>query len=197
MGSLPTHSKPSKSISMRKLTATLCLTIAVLLGGMNISFSQRTNCVEDSLSANNNGEFLTTLSGRLFETLAGDSIDAMLWLPVSSLLICGPNSFTYKGKNYDIYKIINTDDGETVDAFLVNQQGTSSKTQGGCYNSQIKKPSPFMGNNDEIFVLTDGSVWQVKYEYEYLYEYYPSVIACPQRGYVVVNGKKINAHPLR
>jgi len=32
MGSLPTHSKPSKSIPMRKLTATLCLTLAVLLG---------------------------------------------------------------------------------------------------------------------------------------------------------------------
>jgi S1-C subfamily serine protease len=32
MGSLPTHSKPSKSIPMRKLTATLCLTLFVLLG---------------------------------------------------------------------------------------------------------------------------------------------------------------------
>ena len=32
MGSLPTHSKPSKSISMRKLTATFYLTLAVLLG---------------------------------------------------------------------------------------------------------------------------------------------------------------------
>ena len=32
MGSLPPHSKPSKLIPMRKLTATLCLTIAVLLG---------------------------------------------------------------------------------------------------------------------------------------------------------------------
>ena len=32
MGSLPKHSKSTKLISMRKLTATLCLTIAVLLG---------------------------------------------------------------------------------------------------------------------------------------------------------------------
>ena len=32
IGSVPTHSKSTKLISMRKLTATLCLTIAVLLG---------------------------------------------------------------------------------------------------------------------------------------------------------------------
>ena len=40
-----------------------------------------------------------------------------------------------------------------------------------CYQSSIAKPSPFMGNNDEIFTLIDGTVWEVKYEYEYLYEY--------------------------
>ena len=34
MGSLPTHSKPSKSIPMRKLTTTICLTFAVLLGSV-------------------------------------------------------------------------------------------------------------------------------------------------------------------
>ena len=34
MGSLPTHSKPSKLIPMGKLTATICLTIAVLLGSV-------------------------------------------------------------------------------------------------------------------------------------------------------------------
>ena len=36
---LTTHSKPSISISMRKLTATLCLTIAVLLGSVGIGVS--------------------------------------------------------------------------------------------------------------------------------------------------------------
>jgi hypothetical protein len=38
----------------------------------------------------------------------------------------------------------------------------------GCYESSIVSPTPFMGNNDEIFKLSDGSVWEVKYEYEYL-----------------------------
>ena len=37
MGSLPTHSKPPKSIPMRKLTATLCLTLTILLGSMGVS----------------------------------------------------------------------------------------------------------------------------------------------------------------
>ena len=39
MGSLPTHSKSTKLNSMKKLTATLCLTIAVLLGSSEISYA--------------------------------------------------------------------------------------------------------------------------------------------------------------
>jgi hypothetical protein len=46
-----------------------------------------------------------------------------------------------------------------------------------CYESSILSPNPFMGNNEEIFKLADGSLWQVKYEY--LCEYYPNVIICP------------------
>jgi len=49
-----------------------------------------------------------------------------------------------------------------------------------------------MGNNGEIFKLADGSLWEVKYEYEYLYEYYPSVIICPSQGKLVINGKTLN-----
>ncbi len=65
-----------------------------------------------------------------------------------------------------------------------------------CYQSSILSPSPFMGNNDEIFKLDDGSVWQVKYEYEYLYEYYPSVIICPSRGKLIVGKKSLNVQPV-
>lgn len=61
-----------------------------------------------------------------------------------------------------------------------------------CYESTITTPSPFMGNNDEIFKLSDGSIWQVKYEYEYLYEYSPNVIICPSRGKLSINGKTLN-----
>ena len=48
-----------------------------------------------------------------------------------------------------------------------------------CFEASILSPTPFMGNDGEIFKLDDGSMWEVKYEYEYLYEYYPSVIVCP------------------
>lgn len=65
-----------------------------------------------------------------------------------------------------------------------------------CYESMIAKPTPFMGNNDEIFQLSDGSIWQVIYEYEYLYEYYPNVIICPSRGVLIIKGKSLNVTPL-
>lgn len=61
-----------------------------------------------------------------------------------------------------------------------------------CYESSIVSPSPFMGNNDEIFKLSDGSLWEVKFEYEYLYEYYPSVVICPSRGRLIVGEKSLN-----
>lgn len=67
---------------------------------------------------------------------------------------------------------------------------------GGCYESSIVSPTPFMGNNEEIFKLSDGSVWEVKYEYEYLYEYYPSVIVCPSRGKIVIGEKSLNVELL-
>jgi len=61
-----------------------------------------------------------------------------------------------------------------------------------CYESSIISPSPFMGNNGEIFKLADGSLWEVKYEYEYLYEYYPSVVICPSRGILIISEKSLN-----
>ena len=61
-----------------------------------------------------------------------------------------------------------------------------------CYESSIISPSPFMGNNGEIFKLADGSLWEVKYEYEYLYEYLPNVIICPSKGKLVLKGKSLN-----
>lgn len=61
-----------------------------------------------------------------------------------------------------------------------------------CYQSSILSPSPFMGNNGEIFKLADGSLWEVKYEYDYLYEYYPDEIIYPSRGKLVIKGKTLN-----
>jgi len=69
---------------------------------------------------------------------------------------------------------------------------TSLASAQDCYQSSILSPRPFMGNNGEIFKLADGSLWEVKYEYEYLYEYYPDVIICPSRGKLAIKGKTLN-----
>ena len=72
-----------------------------------------------------------------------------------------------------------------ISLFALLQQVTAQD----CYESSIINPSPFMGNNGEIFKLADGSYWEVKYEYEYMYEYYPSIIICPSRGKLSIGDK--------
>ena len=61
-----------------------------------------------------------------------------------------------------------------------------------CYKSTIVSPTPFMGNNGEVFKLSDGSLWEVKYEYEYMYEYYPSIIICPKNNLVIIGDTKLD-----
>lgn len=61
-----------------------------------------------------------------------------------------------------------------------------------CFESSIVKPSPFMGNDGEVFQLADGSLWEVQHEYEYLYEYYPDVVVCPERGVLIVEDSRLN-----
>jgi hypothetical protein len=62
---------------------------------------------------------------------------------------------------------------------------------GQCYQSSIVSPTPFMGNNDEVFKLLDNSVWKVNFSYEYMYAYSPSVVVCPSEGKLLVNGRDI------
>jgi hypothetical protein len=61
-----------------------------------------------------------------------------------------------------------------------------------CYDSSVVSPAPFLGNNDEIVKLADGSVWEVKYEYAYLYAYYPKVTVCPGRGKLIIENTELN-----
>lgn len=61
-----------------------------------------------------------------------------------------------------------------------------------CYQSAVVSPSPFLGNHGEMVKLLDGSIWEVKYEYEYMYEYNPTVLVCPSRGKLVVGKKSLN-----
>ena len=80
--------------------------------------------------------------------------------------------------------------------FLIILIAFVSSSAYACYESSIMSPQPFMGNDGEIFKLADGSVWEVNYEYEYLYEYYPNITACPEKYFIILNGKKLNATPL-
>ena len=57
--------------------------------------------------------------GNIFKVLPGDNIDSMLWLPITDLKICGPNVIIHKGKNYQLFDIINKDDNEKVTAFKI------------------------------------------------------------------------------
>jgi hypothetical protein len=69
---------------------------------------------------------------------------------------------------------------------------TDSVVAQECYESSILSPTPFMGKNGEIFKLSDGSLWEVKYEYEYLYEYYPKVVICPSQEKLAIKDKLLN-----
>lgn len=65
-----------------------------------------------------------------------------------------------------------------------------------CYQSSVLSPSPLLGNDGEIVKLADGTLWEVKYEYKYLYEYYPQVVICPTSGKMIVKNNAINVQPV-
>jgi hypothetical protein len=81
--------------------------------------------------------------------------------------------------------------------FVILIHNQSKELSQGCYVSSIVSPSPFMGNNGEIFKLSDGSLWEVKYEYEYLYEYYPSITICPSKNFISIKGKKLSVQLIK
>jgi len=64
-----------------------------------------------------------------------------------------------------------------------------------CYETSIVSPSPFIGNNGEIFELEDGSLWEVKHEYGYWYEFYLyklPVIICPSLKRLIIEKEWID-----
>ncbi|MGJ4888849.1 hypothetical protein ACQR1Y_11675 [Bradyrhizobium sp. HKCCYLRH3099] len=75
--------------------------------------------------------------------------------------------------------------------FILVELVTGTAQAEPCRESAILEPSPFMGNNDEIFRLEDGSIWKVQFDYEYLYEYQPRVVICPDQGKLIIKGKAL------
>lgn len=61
-----------------------------------------------------------------------------------------------------------------------------------CYDSYIKKPSLFKGNNGEIFQLENKVIGVVKNEHKYIYTTEPKVKVCPKINKLFVNGKVLN-----
>lgn len=66
----------------------------------------------------------------------------------------------------------------------------------GCYQTAIQKPTPFLGVDGEIFKLDDGTIWEVQYEYLYLYEYNPLVIICPDKQLLIIDDYKIDVQQI-
>ena len=60
--------------------------------------------------------------------------------------------------------------------------------QQGCKETNMLKPTPFLGTANEIIMLADGSIWEdISYKYLYLYAYNPKVIICPAQGRMLVD----------
>ena len=66
-----------------------------------------------------------------------------------------------------------------------------------CFESSIVSPSPFMGSDGEVFKLTDGSQWNVRFEDEYLYAYDPKVTICPGTGKMMIKGKTLKIEAIK
>jgi hypothetical protein len=49
-----------------------------------------------------------------------------------------------------------------------------------------------LGTHGEIVKLADGSLWEVQYEYLYLYAYYPEAVVCPSQGKLIVDAHAIS-----
>lgn len=73
--------------------------------------------------------------------------------------------------------------------------GTLSYAQ-SCSRATVMSPTPFMGNDGEIFRLDDGTIWQIKYAQNYFYHYYPNVVICPSGDKLIVKGKSLNVELL-
>jgi len=70
--------------------------------------------------------------------------------------------------------------------------GTNQALAQACFESSVTSPTPFMGNDSEVFRLANGTIGEVVAEYEYMYEYYPSVTICPTSSMMIVDGKRLN-----
>lgn len=94
-----------------------CAVILITVIALPGSLAQAArSCWDDTLkSVTQDGSILVMQSGAVYEVLAGDEIDSMLWLPLTDILVCRIDTL-HRGKPLTYFDIINTDDSEKVGA---------------------------------------------------------------------------------
>jgi hypothetical protein len=78
----------------------------------------------------------------------------------------------------------------------LSQDGNLGVDRNGCMTRSIIYPTPFMGNSGEVFILDDNTAWEVGPSYEYMYEYYPTVLICAGSGKMQVDDEEINVRQM-
>jgi uncharacterized protein YbjQ (UPF0145 family) len=129
----------------------------------------------------NTGEFIKLEDGSLWQISPFDKIHAALWLPVSRIIVL-------EGRNPICpYILINSDDGEKVDAKLIagiaiNKGDAQQDASNSLIESRID--GDFEGwDGDTIFKLMNGQIWQqVSYDYTYHYAFMPNVLIYRANG---------------
>ena len=118
---IPTYSKSTKLISMRKLTATLCLTIMMLIGSVAASFGTE--------------EFPNSLDGLCLDNVEDGCMPRFLPLKDHKITYCEAsceltNPVKTKGINGVLYKLScrTDDDGQYSDRVLI-LKGTPKNTK--------------------------------------------------------------------
>jgi hypothetical protein len=97
----------------------IAILIATILNTVVLLNVKGATCDDDSIkSVTDDGDIIVMLSGHVYQVLPGDTIDAMLWLPASDVMICA-RSISVRERNMIYYEIINTDDKEKVGAILL------------------------------------------------------------------------------
>lgn len=107
------------------------------------------------------------------------------YLAIGNVCI-NPDLFNQKSTD-EIVQLISEYEG-----FSTNRIQTQQPIPSGCFDATIQSPTPFMGNNGELFKLSNGFIGEVFAAYEYMYEYYPAVTICPESSFMIVDGKKLS-----
>jgi len=129
------------------------------------------------------GKFIMLEDGSLWEVSPIDRIYSMLWLPIAEISVLETQNPFYS------YTLVNTDDGEKVEAKLIlGTTNVERAPQGLPLASdnviESRIDGEFEGwDGETVFKLTNGQIWQqTSYSYTYHYAYVPKVFIYKTTG---------------